>query len=151
MTLLELLVVLVILTSALWFSPLLFRTTPKAHAEQLTHEITHMLRYAVLQAFLRQERLILMPLESNNWAKGGRLLVMNNARAFTDQDVLRVWHWKHDGVRLNWHGFQATDALKIEFSPMHLALNGRFILESTDSENVIILVNRFGFVSKHDS
>ena len=118
----------------------LFQTTQTQNARyRLTQELTEVLQFARLQAFLRGETLVLAPLDkSKNWSQGLHLFVQKS------KEDLQEWHWKHNGIQLSWHGFQSNDYLMIDSDLSRLALNGYFLIEDGSLPPEKIILNRLG-------
>ena len=112
----------------------------------LLNDLTRMLQFSRTQATLRGETLALRPLASNNnWADGAVLFVDNKThRPISSTQVIYVFHWRHTGTSMVWHGFASKDYILIYPSLNHLAMNGYFDFKTAQNELKKICVSRLG-------
>ena len=110
------------------------------------NDVTQLLQFARIQATLRRETLALRSLASNNnWAEGAVLFVDNKThRPISSTQVIHVFHWRHAGMSMVWHGFASKDYLLIYPSLNHLAMNGYFEFKTAQNESKKICVSRLG-------
>ena len=149
LTLIELLISLAIMATVLCFSLPLFHSMQTQHdRNRLIKDITNVLQFARIQAFLRGETLVLAPLDSvKDWSYGIHLFVREgNSWPPKNKEELHEWRWKPGGTHLSWHGFQSKDYLVIDSDLSRLALNGYFLMEEGGVLPEKHTVNRFGRV-----
>lgn len=108
----------------------------------LFQELSHVLIFARLQAFIEGEPLVLFPAKrSKNWAQGVKLQSENTVST----SLIHAWYWHVPaGIRITWHGFQANDQIMIHKSPEQLAMNGYFLVEVPQHGVEHWVVSRFG-------
>lgn len=145
MMLLELIITVAIIGILVCFSqPLLNHAVS---IEERTQELTSILTYARLQAFIREETLVLAPLENDDWSTGIKLLT-NQGKTLPEKpkQMVHVWHWPASKLTVNWFGFQAKDFILVDSDSAKLAMNGYFLLKNNQGILRKIIVNRFGRV-----
>ena len=149
LTLMELLISLAIMATVLCLSAPLFHCMQAQHdRNRIINEITNVLHFARIQAFLRGETLVLAPLDSlKDWSYGMQLFVREgNAWPPQNKEKLHEWGWQPGVTHLSWHGFQSKDYLVIDSDLSRLALNGYFLMQERGSLPEKYTVNRFGRV-----
>jgi Tfp pilus assembly protein FimT len=149
MTLIELIASLAIVGIVVCFSvPRLFSETANHVIQERKKELTYILAYARIQAFLREETLILAPLNTtldNNWSEGLRLYVQDGkTRPPKNKHSLHEWHWSKSQFALYWFGFQSKNYILVDSDSSKLAMNGYFLIKKKQDTLCRIDVNRFG-------
>jgi hypothetical protein len=118
--------------------PAFYRESALSVRQRCVDELTQGLRYARLQAVLRQHVLRLTPVVNTNWAQGMRLQAGST--------LLREWRWHHPATTLTWHGFRSSQQLNVDSDLARLAMNGYFDIEYAGESLPRIVVTRFGRV-----
>lgn len=147
-TLIELIISVAIMGILMCFSVSLFHHT--VSVQERTHDLTSILAYARLQAFLREETLILAPLvatEHHDWSMGIRLFVKEGETLPSKpRRIIHAWQWPASEYTLSWSGFQSKDYILIDHDSGKLAMNGYFLLKNSHGILNQVYVNRFGRV-----
>ncbi len=139
-TLMELLVVLSLVALLVCVSiPTLLCESAAVVRRHCVQELSQVLRYARLQAYVHQHALSIQAVSDNNWADGVRLL--------SGDTVLHEWSWHHPGLQLTWHGFRSNQQLIIDYDLAQFAMNGYFSIELRGESLPRITVTRFGQVN----
>lgn len=150
-TLLELLISLSILSIVCLFSlPFLSSFYQQNQLQVTQQEIQEAIRFAKTQAYLMQESLLLVPIDSrDDWSSGMRLLVDNPQHRYTPQArVLHEWHLRSANIHIHWQGFQSNRYLLFSENLRHHAVNGYFLIQINNGLMRKIVVNRLGCVTK---
>jgi prepilin-type N-terminal cleavage/methylation domain-containing protein len=151
MTLIELIATLAIVGILACFSvPWLFSETAHHVIQERKKELTYILSYARMQAFLREETLILAPLNinlENNWSDGLRLYVQDGKTLPPkNKHTLHEWHWSNSQFAMFWFGFQSKNYILVDADSSKLAMNGYFLIKKKQDTLSKMNVNRFGQV-----
>ncbi len=108
----------------------------------LFNDIARALAFARAEAFLRGETLELLPLQpqSNHWNLGIKLQLENKP-----SEIIHQWPWHFSkNIQLTWHGFRGQDKLIVSSKPESLAINGYFLLKTSETLSERWVVSRFG-------
>ena len=100
LTLIELLMTLAIMAMVLLVSlPVFHAIQTQQDRTRLTNDITNVLQFARLQAFLRGQTLVLAPLDAaKDWSYGMHLFVREgDSLPPKNKEELHEWHWKPRG------------------------------------------------------
>ncbi|MDF1684111.1 MAG: prepilin-type N-terminal cleavage/methylation domain-containing protein [Legionellaceae bacterium] len=152
LTWVEVLVTLAILSILFSASVSHWRGLQTKYAERrLLNDVGRALAYARNKALLQAETLVLIPrVESEGWSSGMVLEFKHPTQGGSSQR-LHTWRWHYPNLYLSWHGFLGDNAVVIEHRPAKLAMNGYFLLKSTDSHHVRWVVSRFGRIRAEQS
>lgn len=149
LSLIEMLIVLLIIGILALFSPLAFHKLLKKNQIDVTvDEIKMAIQFSKINALSQAHPVILTPISGEmNWSEGMALCVDNPLhQCVSNHGTIREWHWFHNGIEVNWLGFESNHYLRFSPDLMGRAANGYFMVKDQSNQPVKLIVNRLGRV-----
>ena len=148
LSLFEMLIVMLLLGIMMAFGlPLTSHWYADQHIWIMQKDIEQALEYGIQKSLILGEPLRLMPLQNNTWSAGIALWRERDCKE-KGSAALYTWQWKHAAYHVTWHGFQSNTQLRFTPDLSQSALNGHFLIETSDHHGIKIMVNRLGRVRK---
>lgn len=139
MSLLELIFCLLIVSIASLFS---LPTMSAWQQKTALHIVKNQLQNAIVSArnfaLISKQKIILAPLNKEDWSQGIGLFVMRN-----QQKELIYGYDTNSNIDIEWHGLQQKQ-LQFSLDPANAMLSGHFIIKNKTGQSVRLIINRVG-------
>lgn len=142
-SLIELLIVVSISVSLLWFAmPFDQSLYQKNQLKILMDTVNQALAYGRTRALAEDRFLVLKPIDDTNWSSGFVLFIDNKTHQFTKENSLQYWSFKPGLFEIQWHGFRSNHAIVFSPTLKQAACNGHFSFLIHGKEVAKLVVNR---------
>jgi Tfp pilus assembly protein FimT len=113
----------------------------------MVSDIQQALHQAATEAMTRGEIMRLMPCSHcRSWSQGMMLIAERDVNHPHATESRYEWRWPTATCTVSWHGFISNDFLRFSPDLDHAALNGYFLIQSDQQNEIKLVVNRLGNV-----
>lgn len=146
-SLLELLIVLFLISLTFAFGlPLTSYWYQNQVAELMQKDIEQAIEQGIQESIILGEPLRLIPLKDQVWTSGLQLIKEEGVP--NKPTLIHVWQWPSTPYHIAWHGFLGNTFLRFVPDISQSAMNGYFLIENQNHQEIKIIVNRIGRIRK---